>query len=570
MNIKYLFLFLSLSFFVSCSDSDDPVETELIVSKDEMNFTKEGGEQKLAIKSNASWNISSSESWCTLSMTAGDPGTKQFQVIVSENKDTDPRYATLTVLSGGVTKEVKVTQGYSDLLLITKKEYEVEAAGETITVELQVSGNIEVTVNDFWIEETASSRAVSSKTLKFKVAPNASFLQREGSITVAMGDLSETITITQTGIDLNIPADKTGMESDAMALAKKIVLGWNLGNSLEAYNNDIPSETAWGNPKTSKALINAVKAAGFNAVRIPCAWNGYIVDQTTHKVSDDWFARVKEVVDYCVGNDMYAILNIHWDGGWLENNPTYDKQEEVNTKQEALWKQIAVYFRDYDEHFLFAGTNEVHADYGTPSAENIEVQLSYNQTFVDAVRSTGGRNAWRNLIVQAYNTNIEQAVDHLKPATDPTANRMMVEVHYYDPYDFCLQEDSNIFLWGSMYAGSPNVSSWGQEDYVVTTFGKMKTHFVDKGYPVILGEYSPTRRTTLTGDNLTKHNAARAYYLEYVTAQAKKNGMVPFYWDNGGTGNLSSGLFNRTTFEVADQQAVNALVSGSSEGVYPF
>ncbi len=566
----FCLLFLGSFYWIACSDDKDPIKPELVVSKEEMTFGKEGGEQKLAVESNLSWTISSSETWCTLSMTSGEPGTKQFLVIVAKNTDVNSREAILTVVSGSMIKTVKVNQAHSDLLSVVKNQYDVDAAGETITVEMQVSAEPKVVISNAWIQEEPVSYATVSKTRKFIVSPNPSHLKKEGHITFTIGDLEETIIINQKGVDLNLPADKTGMEHDALALAKKITLGWNLGNSLEAYNNSVPSETAWGNPATNQAMINMVKAAGFNAIRIPCAWNGYIVDETNYRVSDAWFARVKEIVDYCMNNDMYVILNIHWDGGWLENNPTYDKQKGVNTKQKALWEQIAVHFRGYDEHLLFAGTNEVHVDYGTPSAENIEVQLSYNQTFVDAVRSTGGRNTWRNLIVQSYNTNIDLAVGSLKPATDPTANRMMVEVHYYDPYDFCIEENSNKFLWGSMYASSNNVSTWGQEDYVTATFNKMKTHFVDLGYPVILGEYSPTRRTTLTGNNLVKHNEARTYYLKYVTKQAKDNGMVPFYWDNGATGNLSSGLFNRNTLMVADQAAIDALVEGSAAGVYPF
>lgn len=369
----------------------------------------------------------------------------------------------------------------------------------------------------------------------------------------------------------HIDPDQTGMNDDALALAGKIKLGWNLGNSME-----IPStaggETGWGNPKTTKAMITAVKNAGFNAVRIPCAWDSYIEDRSTYKVKSSWFARVKEVVDYCVDNDMYVILNIHWDGGWLENNPTLAKQEEVNKEQKALWKQIAIYFRGYDQHLLFAGTNEVHvADvYSDPTAENNTVQQSYNQTFVDAVRATGGKNTYRNLIVQTYNTNIANGVKYMKLPTDAIQKRMMVEVHYYDPYNFTLETGTTgINLWGADYKQYGTVDTWGQEDYLETTFASVKTSFVDKGYPVILGEYGAIRRSSLTGDELTHHLASRAYYLKSVTAAAKKYGMVPFYWDNGGTGNAGMGIFNRSSATIFDQQAVDALVTASATS-YPY
>ena len=365
----------------------------------------------------------------------------------------------------------------------------------------------------------------------------------------------------------SIAPDATGVSSTAKVLAAKIVAGWNLGNSLE-----VPSdETAWGNPKTTQQLIDAVKASGINAIRIPCAWDSYIEDATTCKIKASWLTRVKEVLDYCIKDNMYVIINIHWDGGWLENNPTYGKQVAVNAKQKVLWEQIAVYFRSYDEHLLFAGTNEVHADYNTPSTENLTVQMSYNQTFVNAVRSTGGKNAYRNLIIQSYNTNIGYAGSYLKVPTDAVANKLMVEVHYYDPYDFALDTStSGLYLWGQNFAQYGSVSSWGQEDYVQSQFQSMKTNFVDKGYPVILGEFGAIRRSSLTGSALQHHLDARAYYYQYVTQQAKSYGLVPFVWDNGATGDKGMGIFNRSDGSVFDLQTLNSYIAGASAGVYPY
>jgi endoglucanase len=366
-----------------------------------------------------------------------------------------------------------------------------------------------------------------------------------------------------------IPADSSKMPSTAKQLASRMFAGWNLGNSLE-----VPSgETGWGNPKATQRLIDSVYATGINAIRIPCAWDGYIANGKG-EIQATWLARVKEVVDYCYKNNMYVILNIHWDGGWLENNPTKEKQESVNAKQKMLWQQIAVYFRDYDEHLLFAGTNEVHAE-GNPTEENIEVQLSYNQTFVDAVRSTGGRNAYRTLIVQAYNTNIDLAVKHLVPAKDNVANRMMVEVHYYDPWDFCgLEADASWatvkYFWGKDYAQYGPIANWGQEDHLKTQMEKMKTHFVDKGYPAILGEFGASRRLSLSGEKLQRHLESRAYYFKSVATQAKNNGIVPFLWDNGGTGNNSMGMFNRNNGSVFDRLGMKQYLDGAKDGKYPF
>jgi endoglucanase len=490
-----LILFIFSISEIACSNSTDSVEPALTLSKEKLTFDEEIGMQKLAIKTNVEWSVSSSDSWCVISPTSGGSGDKQIEVSVLENVTTDQRKTTITIIAGTLSKQIKVTQ-------------------------------------------------------------------------------TENIN--------SIPADKTGMNSDALALATKIKLGWNLGNSLEACaSSTSASETYWGNPKTTKAMIDAVKAAGFNAVRIPAAWSGYIENQATYKLQDTWLARVKEVVDYCVDNDMYAILNIHWDGGWLQEHTKYADQVEVNKKQKALWVQIAAYFRNYDEHLLFAGTNEVNTgDSSTPTEENFKVQMSYNQTFVDAVRATGGRNTYRNLVIQAFNTDIDLADQNLTVSTDNVEKRMMVEVHYYTPWQFCgMETDANwgkyAALWGTDYKQyavgelEDRWATWGDEEYVKTAFAKVKAKFVDKGYPVILGEYGAISRLSLTGDALKHHLDSRAYYLKYITQQAKVYGMVPFYWDNGYSGNHGFALFDRGNYATVDSQALNALVEGSAAN-YPY
>ncbi|MFV0328683.1 MAG: cellulase family glycosylhydrolase [Dysgonomonas sp.] len=548
----------------SCSSDDDKPEPELIVSTESISFTNEGGDKDIHIKTNQKWSMSSSESWCTVNPASGEgTGTIKITLSATANTSNDLRTSVLTVSAGGITKEVNITQQLTDLLVVKKAEYEVKAAGENITVELQTTGTLEITIDGDWITKSGT-KAVTDLSEVFVIAPNKNIFNRKGTITYKIGDLSETVTISQAATSLNIVADKTGMANDATALAIKMGLGWNLGNTLEATDGTTAGETSWGNPKASQTLIDAVKAAGFNTIRIPCAWNAYIEDESTYKIKDSWLVRVAEVVDYCVNNDMYAIINIHWDGGWLEENPTYDKQAEVNKKQKALWEQIAVYFRDYDEHLLFAGTNEVHADYNTPSAENIEVQQSYNQTFVNVVRSTGGKNTWRNLIVQSYNTNIDYAVDYMKMPSDPTANRIMAEVHFYDPYEFCLQEANTVFLWGKDFTGA-GTASWGQEDWVDKQFGRMKANFADRGIPVVLGEYSPTLRMSLNATDYANHVKSRNYYLNYVTKAAVQNGMIPVYWDNGPTGDMASGLFNRLTGEQVHTDAIKSIIDGGKK-----
>lgn len=362
-----------------------------------------------------------------------------------------------------------------------------------------------------------------------------------------------------------LPSDSTDMRDlTSIELSRLMTVGWNLGNSLESiytYNGEfMGDETSWGNPVVTRTLIDAVKAAGFNAIRIPCAWSHSIEDASTYRIRTSWKERVEEVVNYVLDNGMYAIINVHWDGGWMDK-PDFANQAAINEKLAALWKQIAIWFRDCNDYLLFAGTNEVHVegDYGTPSAENIEVQNSFNQTFVDTVRATGGRNTYRHLIIQAYNTNIEFGVNYLSVPSDATANRLTAEVHFYDPYDFALQEDGSYKTqWGAPFAGG-DVSSWGQEDWVDYAFGLMKANFIDKGIAVIVGEYGAILRTALT-NGLEEHIRARNYYLQYVTRSARNNQLVPFYWDNGNTGNNGFGLFDRNNGNIVYQDAINAII----------
>jgi aryl-phospho-beta-D-glucosidase BglC (GH1 family) len=360
-----------------------------------------------------------------------------------------------------------------------------------------------------------------------------------------------------------IPADATGMGSSAVQLAAKIQLGWNLGNSLEA----IGGETAWGNPKATKALIDLVRANGFNAIRIPVSYDQYLANATTAQLKAEWLARVKEVVQYAIDNDMYVIVNIHWDNGWLENNCTEAKKSATNAKQKAFWEQIATTLRGFDEHLIFASANEPKV----ANATEMAVLTSYHQTFIDAVRSTGGKNAYRTLVIQGPDTDIEKTNKlMLTLPTDKVADRMMMEVHYYTPYQFTLMDkDAD---WGKMfyYWGAGNHSTtdternptWGEEADLAKLFKSMKTQFVDKGIPVILGEFGAIRRTNLTGSNLALHLASRAYYLHYVVKQAKANGMVPFYWDEGNLGSNGFGIFNRNNTTVADTQALKGLLDG--------
>lgn len=367
--------------------------------------------------------------------------------------------------------------------------------------------------------------------------------------------------------DYNIsPAkpDLNGMPSTASRLAAKIKVGCNIGNTLEA----IGGETAWGNPEITDALIKEIKQSGFNAVRIPCSWDQY-ADRSTAKIKTAWLSRVKEVVKCCIDNDMYVILNIHWDGGWLENNCTPDKKEAVNAKQKAYWEQIATYLRDFDEHLIFASANEP----AVVNAVQMDVLLSYHQTFIDAVRATGGRNVYRTLVVQGPSTDFEKTLRLMnRMPEDKAKNRLMLEVHSYMPYQFALMTQdekwgNQFYYWGQGHHSSFDTThnaTWGEEPEINRVAKAIKARFIDKGIPVIIGEFGVIRRSSLTGNALQRHLNARAYYLKYFVKEAKANGLIPFYWDEGRLGNNAFGIFNRHTNTVFDKQALDSLMQGTN------
>ncbi|MDR0962838.1 MAG: cellulase family glycosylhydrolase, partial [Mediterranea sp.] len=448
------YLLLLLISTTACGGDNPVVEPEMEISAENgIFFTNSltAGEMTsydLYVKSNVEPQLTSDQSWCSITSQPSTSATMyKYLVKADKNPTTDERIATITVRASTLTKSIQVTQAAAFGLIVNgETSYEVPAAGESITIQLQANGVYDIDLSAAWITRSTETRALADHTERFVVSTNTGG-ERTGSITFSLAGITESISVKQEAYGQAEP-DLTGMENDAVALAKKMYAGWNLYNTLEATGG----ETAWGNPKTTQALIDAVKGMGFNAIRIPCAWHAYIIDDN-YTIDPAWMQRVKEVVDYCMTADVYAILNIHWDGGWLENNCIPDKQEENNLKQHALWTQIAAAFREYDERLLFAGCNEPNVE----NAEQMAVLKSYEQTFVDAVRATGGRNYYRNLIIQGPSTDITKT-NQLFGAMpeDVVPDRLMAEVHYYTPWNFCgLEKDEEwykmVYFWGKDY-----------------------------------------------------------------------------------------------------------------------
>ncbi len=345
----------------------------------------------------------------------------------------------------------------------------------------------------------------------------------------------------------------------AKEIAGKMKVGWNMGNTLEA----ICSETVWGGAVATQKLIDSVKAAGFNAIRLPCAWFCHS-DTITGEIDEDWMSRVQEVVDYCIDDSLYVILNIHWDTGWLENRVNAANQAKVNERQQKYWEQIAETFIDYDEHLLFAGSNEPNVN----NAAEMNVLMSYHQTFIDVVRETGGNNLTRTLVVQGPTTDVEKTYKLMSMMpTDIVEDRLMVEVHYYTPWQFCGMEGDEswgkaFYYWGKDFHSQTDISrnaTWGEEKDVEKLFNMMKTKFVDKDIPVIIGEFMAIKRKLSSPSDQELHLASVEYFYKYIVKSALDKGIIPFCWD------LNKQIFERSTGQVLDKMILNAIMEGAED-----
>ena len=404
------------------------------------------------------------------------------------------------------------------------------------------------------------------------------------------------------------------VSTSAFALPKateiypKMGLGYNIGNTMEVPGNP----TAWGNSFPDAAYVKAIKDAGFNTVRIPCAWNSHASNGT---INAGWLDSVKTVVDLVINNGMYAILNSHWDEGWLEDevfsgghidrngNQATTDSSKVRALQEGYWKQIADYFKTYDEHLIFASANEPGVnDHRGGSAANGYTdngQLAFNEdrmtilkrlheACLRAVRTSGGNNATRIVVVQAPRTEIDKVpLLSAQYPTDPAGDGYtMAEVHFY-PYQFSLMTSGDE-SWGKMFyywedqtpgndaAHTCSGSSLGSKSSIDQLFSGLKSTFYDKGIPVVIGEMGAVKRMSLTGNNLKAHLNARAAWYGYTVAAAKKNGLVPCVWDTGdeGDGNMTIirrqvNKFGGNVGDITDVETLNAMREAFGQAALP-
>ncbi len=355
----------------------------------------------------------------------------------------------------------------------------------------------------------------------------------------------------------NSKEDKIITASEA---ADKMDLGINLGNTMEAYNAQdceqvtykwIPKmgentpgdyETCWGAVETTQEVIDGMKDAGFNTVRIPVFWGNMMEDDGSYTINKDYIKRVGEIVDYCSKADMYAVINIHHFDEFIIRRNSLEDCEKIFAN---LWTQIAEYFKDYPYTVIFEGYNEYLG--GNQFDENgnlTELSKSdgyamtnaLNQTFVDAVRATGGKNAERVLIVSGYWTNIDMTTsDQFVMPADSVKDRLMVSVHYVD----------NAMFWSNEIGGD----KW--LDYIDSQCALLKSAFTDKGIPVFLGE--TTSIYPQSNFSSSAEHTDTSECLEIVLQKLTDNGFVPVLWD------VNDNFYSRTECKIkseSDQKVI--------------
>lgn len=384
--------------------------------------------------------------------------------------------------------------------------------------------------------------------------------------------------MTSTGCSADKPSDKDYTVSLA-DIAGEMGAGWNYGNTLEANSGGVISETVWGNPAASQEMIDAVAEAGFRTVRIPVSYLNYIDDQNGYKIDEKWLERIAETVDYCYNKKLFVIINIHGDGyntikgGWLLCNGS--DQAYIKEKFRAVWKQLAERFADYDERLIFESMNEVFdGEYHDPVPEYYENINEYNQIFVDTVRGTGGNNSHRWLMVPGWNTNIDYTCGdygfRMPEDSGNTADegRLILSVHCYDPWDYCGNEGKKTFLWGEkgqeiieINEASPgNKAAWGEEDHITGQMSRLRAQFVDKGIPVVIGEFGCIDKTSANAGIPNQIAENRAYYNGFFAGTAALYGITPVYWDNGYNGQYGFGLFDRRDCTQTQPEIITAIV----------
>ncbi|MDF2804225.1 MAG: Cellulase [Anaerocolumna sp.] len=360
-------------------------------------------------------------------------------------------------------------------------------------------------------------------------------------------------------------ASKDIPDSESFQFIKNMKIGWNLGNTFDAYmdepwfSDELGYESAWNGVVTTQEMIDALKDSGFNSIRIPVSWHNH-VSGDDFIISDVWLDRVQEVVDYAYNKGMYVILNTHHDVSDTFYYPSGEHMDNSMKYIEQIWSQLSKRFAEYDEHLIFESMNEprlVGTNYewwldinNESCIDSVKSINALNQVFVDIVRNGEGDNNKRYLMVPGYSASAQGAlINEFELPKDIVKNKLIVSVHAYTPYNFALQAPTE----------SGSISEFSSDNQNSVTeinqfMDQLYNKYISNGTPVVIGEFGARDKNGNTQDRID--------FATYYIAYARANGMSCIWWDNNsfsGTGE-NFGLLDRKTITWRDKEIVDGLM----------
>jgi len=544
MRISHILTAIIAAFLIfACEKPEPPQPVTLSASPSSLTFEAQGGTQDITLTSGIKPTVSCSDAWISLSEGTYANNSLKISVTAKENTATNSRSTSIRVIGEKQSLMIPVSQGVPQVkLTVDKSSVAFDRFGGETTLTVTSSQQPTVSSDATWCLVSAGSiDGNRNTTVTVAAAANRTTSKRNGTVTVSCGSEKVTVSLSEDAYGTPATASTTAltpqMVFDAMAP------GWNMGNHMDAISNGVASETVWGNPKCTQSTFDGVKAAGFKSVRICVTWQGHIGDAPAYRLEEKWLGRVEEIVGYAEKAGLVAILNTHHDESyWLDINKAGE-----TTKDElfCVWTQLAQRFQNKGEWLVFEPFNEIQdGGWGwsdkfknNPKAQ-YDILNSWLQVFVDAVRSVGGNNATRWLGMPSYAQSPIFTLpdfDHgggfitpglVLPKDYTSANRLMVGVHDYDPYNYTLA-DPLVRQWG--HTADPSLSLSDKEEQVVWLFDQLKNAYLDKNIPVYIGEMGCSRHADAD-------YPYQKYYMEYF-CKAAADRLLPMYlWDNGGKG----------------------------------
>jgi aryl-phospho-beta-D-glucosidase BglC (GH1 family) len=478
-------------------------------------------------------------------------------------------------------------------LTLANMTKDIPSEGGSVTLSFTCNGAWSVDTTGLgWLKLSQISGIAGDATINLTALANSSGISRSVLLNViSPNGQSRRVTALQAPVIFPsyntspVAPDATGMGSTAAQINANLKMGINIWNTMEVPGG----ETGWGNPLITQNLIDVLKGAGFNAIRIPCGyWNQGHMNKKTGKIDDVWLNRVKEVVQYCVNDGMYVMINRHHDNAGYKDNTGNDidasklsgaQLDSAKAIHKAVWEQVATTLRDFDEHVMFASYNEPSAN-DLVSSTNLR---DLHQIFINAVRSTGGKNAYRTLVIQAPSTSLDLAnyfsTDGIPGLpVDQVPNKLILEFHWYAPVNFCILKGGDASYgkewryWGANFHSTtdPLHSSvaGSEEDYVEKNMQWAKKNFVDKDIPLLIGEFGAENHAASYTDDkgvyhpqLLGHPAdsilslrSKAHFFRVIAQKARENKISTFLW---------AGVIDRGKETIGDQRDLDSLRAGN-------